>query len=86
MDVGTGSDHVTLPKYARGFRLPWPERVEDPRPGPAELAEEGEVHLLDEWSGEEVRLFAGREPMGGYPIVVKKDRRRRGRSHRKDGE
>ena len=63
--VGDGSAHVVLPKHARGYRIPFPELIEDPAPGPDVL--------LDEMTGEPVLLW-------GRPIPLRSDRRRRGRS------
>jgi hypothetical protein len=79
VDAGAGSTSVTLPKYARSYRLPFPERIEDPHPGPEDLVDSLEPeYLIDEWTGEPITLF------GGYPIEVRRDRRRKARPQRRD--
>jgi hypothetical protein len=53
----------------REYPMPYPERIIDPRPGPAEEVE----LMMDPYTGEEVRLFAGGESGRGLPVVI--DRR-----------
>ncbi len=66
-------------KHAHEVQLLWPELVVDPLPGPE--------FLVDEVSGEVLRLFAGATGTGGVPVridprLARRIPRRRGRPRR----
>jgi hypothetical protein len=58
--LGNGSDCVVLPQHARCCRLPLPEMVPDRESEPD--PDDESPFLLDEWTGEPIRLFAGHAP------------------------